>query len=76
MLAGMGRTVDVDDLVDAAEVARLLGLSHRNSVRIYRTRYADFPEPVVNMGVGRCLLWLRPEVEAWARATGRSATEA
>lgn len=67
----MGRKVDLDDLIDAAEVARMLGLSHRNSVRIYRARYADFPEPVVNLGSGRCLLWLRSEVEAWARATGR-----
>lgn len=70
----MGRTVDIDDLIDAAAVAGLLGLSHRNSVRVYRQRYTDFPEPVVNLGAGRCLLWLRSEIETWATATGRTAT--
>jgi predicted DNA-binding transcriptional regulator AlpA len=68
----MGRKVDIDDLTDAAGVAALLGLSNRNSVRVYRTRYDDFPEPVINLGAGRCLLWLRSEVESWARSTGRT----
>jgi predicted DNA-binding transcriptional regulator AlpA len=68
----MGRTVDTDDLIDAAGVAAILGLSHRNSVRVYRRRYDNFPEPVVDLGAGRCLLWLRSEVESWARSTGRS----
>jgi predicted DNA-binding transcriptional regulator AlpA len=68
----MGRVVDLDDLIDAAGVAALLGLSQRNSVRIYRARYDDFPKPVVNLGKGRCLLWLRSEVDAWARARGRT----
>jgi predicted DNA-binding transcriptional regulator AlpA len=58
--------LDVDDLIDAAGVAALLGLSQRNSVRTYRTRYPSFPEPVVDMGAGRCLLWLRSEVQRWA----------
>ncbi|MGH9213040.1 MAG: helix-turn-helix transcriptional regulator [Acidimicrobiales bacterium] len=70
----MGHTVDLDDLIDAAGVAVLLGLSHRNSVRVYRTRYEDFPQPVVNLGAGRCLLWLRSEVESWAQRTGRQHT--
>lgn len=61
----MGRTVDLDDITDAAGVAEILGLSHRNSVRTYRTRYPDFPDPVVNLGQGRCLLWLRSEVTTW-----------
>jgi predicted DNA-binding transcriptional regulator AlpA len=65
ILGDMGRTVDLDDLIDTAGVAQLLGLSHRTSVGIYRRRYDDFPEPVVDLGAGRCLLWLRPEVEAW-----------
>jgi hypothetical protein len=70
-VAAMGRLVDIDELADAASVARLLGLSHRNSVAIYRRRYADFPEPVWSSEGGKCVLWLRSEVEAWARATGR-----
>jgi hypothetical protein len=70
MLSGMGRMVDVDDLVDAAAVSSLLGLGHRNSVRVYRRRYEDFPEPIVDLGAGRCLLWLRSEVVAWRRQRG------
>jgi predicted DNA-binding transcriptional regulator AlpA len=61
----MGRTVDLDDITDSAGVAEILGLSHSQSVNTYRARYADFPTPVVNLGAGRCLLWLRSEVEAW-----------
>jgi predicted DNA-binding transcriptional regulator AlpA len=63
--------VDVDDLTDSRGVADIIGLAQPNSVRVYRHRYDDFPEPVANLGAGRCLLWLRSEVEAWARATGR-----
>jgi predicted DNA-binding transcriptional regulator AlpA len=68
MMLVMGRTVDLDDLTDATGVAQLLGLSHRTSVGIYRKRYDDFPEPVINLGAGRCLLWLRSDVEAWKHA--------
>ena len=63
----MGRKVDLDDLIDSAGVAELIGLSHRNSIRVYRTRYPDFPNPVVDMGAGRCLLWLRADVDAWSK---------
>lgn len=62
----MGRQVDVEDLVDSRAVAELLGLSHAESVATYRRRHADFPAPVVDMGAGRCLLWVRGDVEAWA----------
>jgi len=61
--------VDLDDLMSAAEVAVVLGLSNYRSVHVYRSRYSDFPAPVVDKG--RCLLWLRADVEAWARAVGR-----
>jgi predicted DNA-binding transcriptional regulator AlpA len=60
----MAKRIDPDDLVDATEVAELLGLAHRNSVSVYRKRHDDFPEPVVTKS--RCLLWLRADVEAWA----------
>jgi predicted DNA-binding transcriptional regulator AlpA len=59
--------IDPVNLIDAQGVAKLLGLSHRTSVSTYRRRY-DFPEPIVEMGAGRCLLWLRADVEAWARS--------
>lgn len=62
----MANKVDPSDLIDAHGVAELLGLSRRSSVSTYRKRYEDFPEPVIDMGAGRCLLWLRADVEAWA----------
>ena len=37
----MGRRVDIDDLVDAAQVAELLGLSQPNSVYLYQAE--DMP---------------------------------
>jgi hypothetical protein len=40
-------------------------------VSTYAKRYRDFPRPVVNLGRGRTLLWLRTEILAWARKTGR-----
>ncbi len=63
--------VDTDDLIDAHEVAEILGLSQRNSVSLYQRRYSDMPRPVVQRGGGRTKLWLRTEVERWAsdRAT-------
>jgi glutathione-regulated potassium-efflux system ancillary protein KefG len=70
------RKVDPGDLIDAAGVAELLGLTHRNSIRVYRTRYVDFPPPVVDMGKGRCLLWLRTDIEQWAKTTGRRGSDA
>ncbi len=72
----MERKVDVDELVDAQEVATILGLAHRNTVSVYQARYLDMPLPVVDRRSGRLKLWLRPEVERWAarhrdRAAGR-----
>lgn len=68
----MARTVDVDDLVDATEVAELLGLAHRNTVSVYQRRYPDMPRPVVERGGGRTKLWLRSEIKQWreSRASG------
>jgi len=70
--AGMGRTVDLDDLMDATDVANLIGVTNANVVGVYRRRYDDFPPPVWASRGGRCQLWVRADVEAWARATGRS----
>jgi hypothetical protein len=61
-----GVRVDPADLVDSHGVAEVLGLSSHRSVSTYRARYDDFPAPVVDMGEGRCLLWLRADIEAWA----------
>jgi hypothetical protein len=61
-----GVSVDPADLLDSHGVAEMLGLSSHRSVSTYRLRYDDFPAPVVDMGAGRCLLWLRADIEAWA----------
>jgi predicted DNA-binding transcriptional regulator AlpA len=64
----MGRKTDIDDLIDARGVADLLGLAQRNTVSLYQRRYEDMPKPVVDLGRGRCKMWLRREVEAWAKS--------
>lgn len=57
--------VDTNDLVDSAGVAEILGLANSRAVSTYRGRYQGFPAPVVDMGAGRCLLWLRTDIEHW-----------
>ncbi|MHB1568662.1 MAG: hypothetical protein ACYCXW_19030 [Solirubrobacteraceae bacterium] len=59
--------VDTDDLIDTQGVAEILGLAHRNTVLQYQQRYSDMPKPVFDLGKGRVKLWLRPDVERWAR---------
>ena len=67
----MGKKVDVDDLIDASRVAEMLRLSQRNTVSSYQRRYPDMPRPVVDLGAGRCKMWLRSEISQWAAETGR-----
>ena len=62
----MGRQVDVDDLLDAAQVAEILGLSSPNAVSVYHRRYGDFPSPVLTPQSGRCQFWHRDDITAWA----------
>jgi glutathione-regulated potassium-efflux system ancillary protein KefG len=69
----MTPSVRTEDLIDANDVATLLGLSHRNSVYGYLSRYEDMPRPVVNLGPGRAHLWLRPEIEAPGQSDERGA---
>ena len=64
-------TVDTSELIDARRVAELLGLSQPNSVSTYQRRYPEMPRPVVDLGEGRCKLWLRRAIERWGRDTGR-----
>ena len=66
--------VDVVDLIDARGVAEILGLSHPNSVSTYQRRYATMPRPAVDLGSGRCKLWLRTEVVAWSESVKRAAS--
>ena len=61
----MGRSVDLDDLIDVGEVAALLGLAHKNSVTTYLRRYEDFPAPVLEFAEGKCRAWVRQDIEFW-----------
>lgn len=61
----MPRRVPLDDLIDAHDVARMLGLAQRNTVSQYQRRYPDMPRPVLDLGPGRPSLWLRPQIERW-----------
>ncbi len=65
----MGRKVDVDRLVGAGEIAQRLGVGRTSVVHDWRRRHDDFPEPVKEFQMG--LLWNWPDVEKWAKRTGR-----
>lgn len=67
----VARLVDLDDLLDAQDVAELIGLTNPGGLPTYRARYDDFPEPVWRSRGGRCQLWLRQDVVGWAQKTGR-----
>lgn len=57
----------MDHLVGAAEIAVMLGVSRQ---RVHQLAASDnFPEPVANLTAGT--IWLREDVEEWARQTGR-----
>ena len=57
--------VNTEDLIGAADVAEILGLSHHNSVTTYLRRYPDFPRPIVDLSRSRIRLWRRQEIEDW-----------
>jgi hypothetical protein len=65
----VGRKVDIADLVGTPEIAERLDIEHHNTINTWRRRHPDFPEPVLRLR--NVALWLWPEVEAWARRTGR-----
>jgi glutathione-regulated potassium-efflux system ancillary protein KefG len=62
----MSPQVATEDLIDARDVAAILGLSHPSAVSVYQHRYLEMPRPVVDLGRGRPKLWLRPQIERWA----------
>lgn len=55
-------------LVGANEIAERLGVQYR-VVHDWRRRHGDFPEPVAHLKTA--LIWSWPEVERWAKQTGR-----
>jgi predicted DNA-binding transcriptional regulator AlpA len=63
------RPLELDELeaqlLGMTEVAEVLGLHSRTAVIVARRRHPDFPEPIVDEH--RCQLWLRADIEAWAR---------
>jgi predicted DNA-binding transcriptional regulator AlpA len=61
----MGKKVDVDDLVDAREVAEMLGLSSARAVAVYMSR--GLPDPIIDRGPNTAKLWLRQDIERWLR---------
>ena len=62
----MGKKVDVDDLIDAAEVARLAGFNSSTAVSVYLSR-GVLPPPVVDRGANRVRLWLRQDIQRWIK---------
>lgn len=58
------RVIAEDDIIDAAQVAPLIGLANANGVHVYARRYDDFPEPFKRFG--HCLLWRREDVQSWS----------
>jgi predicted DNA-binding transcriptional regulator AlpA len=62
----MGRRVDIADLIDAVEVARLAGFKSPTAVSVYLSR-GVLPEPVIDRGSNRARLWLRQDIERWIR---------
>jgi len=66
---GVAKPVDPGQLVGATEIAERLGVARPQVIHTWRTRHADFPEPVLALSQG--LIWYWPDVEKWARRTGR-----
>ena len=62
------KVVRVDDLVGPAEIADRLDVQ-ADTVWQWHGRHASFPEPVVRLK--GATLWVWPDVEKWAKATGR-----
>ena len=57
------------DLVGATEIAIRLGMGKASVVHDWMARYPEFPEPVARLKAAH--VWAWPDVEKWAKATGR-----
>ena len=62
---------NVPPLVAAQEIALMLDVSRQRVSQLAVSK--GFPEPVALLGVGR--IWLREDIEAWARSTGRGVVD-
>lgn len=56
--------LSVDQLVGAAEIADLLGVSRQRVTQL--TSRGDFPRPVATLAMGK--IWRRDDVEEWIEA--------
>ena len=56
------------ELVGVTEVREILGVSRQRVHQLVRDR-PDFPKPVAELASGK--VWLRADIERWARRTGR-----
>lgn len=63
------RRFTADELVGVAEIADRLGVG-TSVVHDWRRRHDAFPQPIARLSMG--LIWSWPDVEDWARRTGRS----
>ena len=59
----------MDDLVGATEITERLKVGSVQTVHSWRRRDATFPQPVAQLA--QALVWSWPDVERWAKATGR-----
>lgn len=56
-----------ENLLGVTEIAELLGVTRQ---RVHQLRQLeDFPRPTATIAAGA--IWLREDVEQWARETGR-----
>lgn len=70
--SAVGRKLDVDQLVSARAITERLGYRNVQVVHFWWRNDATFPPPVYALeGQRGARLWYWPEVEAWARASGR-----
>lgn len=68
-LTVMASRPNANNLVGASEIAERLGVGS-SVVHDWARRYRDFPVPLAKLSMGN--LWWWPEVQSWARSTGRA----
>lgn len=67
----------MDHMVGAYDIAQRLGWRHPELVHHYLNTDPTFPRPVAAIGgpTRKTKVWMWPEVERWARRTGRLSDE-
>jgi hypothetical protein len=65
------RLVDADQLVGSNEIADRLRLKRVQHVHWFRQHDAAFPDAVARIGASGAYVWYWPDIEEWARRTGR-----